>query len=82
MQTVYMVCCIIVTIAIVVGTVHFSLTMIQFSRAAREVEGLAKSINATSPFLSLMLLGGGLVSRVAREIKKLLTGRGKGGKLK
>ncbi|MDD5686912.1 MAG: hypothetical protein PHE88_03650 [Elusimicrobia bacterium] len=71
MQTVLLVCVILITTAILFGTVHFVLTMIQVRQTARETETLAKNINTASPLLNLVLLGGSLFPSITNIIKNL-----------
>lgn len=82
MEIILIVCAITVTVSIVMGAVYQIVTMVQLKKSAKEVENLAKSINAAMPFINLMFLGGGLFSAITGSLKKLLEKREKGGKLK
>lgn len=72
MQTVLLVCIILVTIAILIVTVYFVLLMIQVRQAAREIENLTRKIRALSLLLDLiMFLGGNIFSLITNKIKNL-----------
>lgn len=73
MQTVLVVCIILITIAILIGTVQFILTMIQVRQTAKETENIAKKINAASQILDLMFLGGSLFSLITSKIINTLS---------
>lgn len=82
MQTIMIVCMIVTTAAIVTGTVFFVLTMVQVKRTAKELEGLARVFNMATPFLNLIFLGGGVVSKVVKKIRSIFINHTKGGKLR
>ena len=73
MQIVLLVCIILITIAVIVGTVQFVLTMIQVRQTAKETESVAKKINTASQLFDIVFLGGSLVSFVTSKIKNLLS---------
>ena len=69
MQSELLVCVILITTAILVGTVQFVLTMIQVRQTAKEVEVLAKKLNEASPILDVLSLGAGIFSFITGRIK-------------
>ncbi|OGS43323.1 MAG: hypothetical protein A2539_10575 [Elusimicrobia bacterium RIFOXYD2_FULL_34_15] len=71
METVLVVCIVLITIAIIIGTVHFVLTMIQLRQTAKESENLTRKINEATQLLDLALLGGGLFFSIINKVKKL-----------
>jgi len=73
MQTVLLVCVILITIAILIGTVHFVLTMVQVRQTAKETEILARKMNAASKLLDIMFLGSSMVSSIASRIISLFS---------
>ena len=56
MQIVLLVCAILVTAAIVVGTVYFVVTMMQLKQTAIEIKNLSKKIDTAFPLLNYMFL--------------------------
>ena len=71
MQAVLLVCVVLVTVAVLVGTAQFVLTMIQVRKTAKEVENLAKRIGTASPLINLMFMGGDMFSLITSKIKNL-----------
>ncbi|OGS46596.1 MAG: hypothetical protein A2539_08785 [Elusimicrobia bacterium RIFOXYD2_FULL_34_15] len=73
MQTVLLVCVILITIAFLVGTVHFVLTMIQVRQTAKETENLAIKINTASPLLNIIFFGSSMISSITSRIISLFS---------
>lgn len=69
MEIVMLVCLILITIAILAGTVYFVRTMIQVRKTASEIQGLAKKVDNAFPILNLITLGSNLVALIANKIK-------------
>ena len=69
MEIAFLVCAILVTVAIITGTVLFVMTLIQVRQTAKEVEGLVKKFNAASPVLDLLVMGAGLLSSLTSKIR-------------
>lgn len=82
MEIVMIVCMIVTTASIVTATVFFVLTMVQVKRTAKNLEGLAMLFNMATPFLNLIFLGGGALSKIVKKVRSLFTNTAKGGKLR
>ena len=67
-------CVILITAAVLTGTVQFVLTMIQVRKTAKEVEDLAKKLNEVSPALALIPLAASLFSSLAGKIRRFFAG--------
>lgn len=73
MQTVLLICAILITTAVLVGTVYFVLTMIQVRRTAKETENVARNITAAFPFLNVLFLGGSLFPLITKMLENLFS---------
>jgi|GEM_PF-1753491 len=71
MEITLLICVILITISILVGTVYFVLTMIQIKQTTKEVEILTRKIDAASPLLNLMLFSSSIVSALMNKIANL-----------
>ena len=69
MNIAFLVCIITVTVLAVIWTVYFVMTMHQIQKAAREIENTAKMIKTTSPYIDMMFLAGGLISKLVGKLK-------------
>ena len=69
MEIAFLVCAILVTVAVITGTVLFILTLIQVRQTAKEIENVAAKFNAASPILDLVVMGAGLFTSLTGKIK-------------
>ena len=69
MNIAFLVCIITVTVMAVIWTIYFVMAMYQIQKAAKEIENTAKMIKTTSPYIDLIFLAGGLISKLAGKLK-------------
>ena len=53
----------------VIWTIYFVLAMYQVKKTAREIENAVKMIESTSPYIDLIFLAGGIISKVVKKFK-------------
>jgi hypothetical protein len=74
-----MVSMILTTVAVLVATGYLVATLIQVRKTAKEMENLAHVLNAASPLINMIFMGGNLFSAITERVIKFFGSKTKGG---
>lgn len=69
MEVIFSVCMITATAMGVIWTIYFVLAMYQVRKTAKEIENAVKMIESSSPYIDLIFLAGGIISKVLKKFK-------------